>query len=225
VHAELRRRGHRVNRKRVERIMRERGIVGVTRRRRRSLTKPDVKVAPAPDLIGRDFTAARPGVRLVGDITYLPTAEGWLYLATVIDLFSREVVGWSMAGHMRAALVVDALRMAGSRGALAKGAVFHTDRGSQYSAAAFRAAAARLGVRRSMGRTGSCFDNAAAESFFAVLKTEIGTRVWLSRTAARADVFRFIEVHYNRRRLHSTLGYRTPHETRTSYSQGIALTA
>ena len=95
----------------------------------------------------------------------------------------------------------------------------------QYSAAAFRAAAARLGVRRSMGRTGSCFDNAAAESFFAVLKTEIGTRVWLSRTAARADVFRFIEVHYNRRRLHSTLGYRTPHETRTSYSQGIALTA
>ncbi len=135
--------------------MRERGIGGVTRRRRRSLTKPDVKAAPAPDLIGRDFTAARPGARLVGDTPYVPTAEGWLYLATVIDLFSREVVGWSMAGHMRADLVIDALRMAGARGALAKGAVFHTDRGGQGSAAAFRAAAARLGVRRSMGRTGS----------------------------------------------------------------------
>lgn len=127
---ELRRRGRPVNRKRVERIMRQRGIVGVTRRRRRSLTRQDSTAAPAPDLIGRDFTAPAPGQRLVGDITYLPTQEGWLYLATTIDLFNREVIGHAMAEHMRAELVADAVDLAHRRGLIEPGAVFHTDRGS-----------------------------------------------------------------------------------------------
>ena len=131
VHDELRR-GHRVNRKRVERLMRQRHIVGITRRRRRSLTKPDAKAAPAPDLIGRDFTAPAPGQRLVGDITYLPTAEGWLYLAIVIviDLFNEEVIGHAMAEHMRAGLVCKAVDLAYKRGLVEPKAIFHSDRGS-----------------------------------------------------------------------------------------------
>jgi transposase InsO family protein len=127
VAAELRRRGRAVNRKRVERIMRHRGIVGITRRRRRSLTRQDQAAAPAPDLIGRDFTAAAPGQRLVGDITYLPTGEGWLYLATVIDLHTREVVGHAMAEHMRASLVCEAVELACRRGLTRPGAIFHSD--------------------------------------------------------------------------------------------------
>ncbi|WP_406068466.1 IS3 family transposase [Micromonospora sp. NBC_01638] len=130
VAVELRRRGRRVNRKRVERIMRERGIVGITRRRRRSLTRQDQTAAPAPDLIGRDFTADAPGQRLVGDITYLPTAEGWLYLATTIDLHTREVIGHAMAAHMRADLVADAVTLAHQRGLVDPKAIFHSDRGS-----------------------------------------------------------------------------------------------
>ncbi|WP_406424626.1 IS3 family transposase [Streptomyces sp. NBC_00842] len=128
VHAALRRKGHAINRKKVERIMRERDIRGVTRRRRRHLTQQDTKAAPAPDLVGRDFTATRPGTKLVGDITYLPTVEGWWYLATVIDLATREVIGYAMAEHHRAELVTDALRMAAGRGDLQCGCIMHTDR-------------------------------------------------------------------------------------------------
>jgi transposase InsO family protein len=133
ITAELRRRGLRINRKRVERVMRERGLAGITRRRRRSLTKQDTRAAPAPDLIRRDFTAVAPGMRLVGDITYLPTAEGWLYLATTIDLFNREVVGHAMATHIRAELVCDAVELAHRRGLVRSNAIFHSDRGSQYT--------------------------------------------------------------------------------------------
>jgi putative transposase len=193
VHAELRRLGRAVNRKRVERVMRERRIAGITRRRHRSLTRPDKQARPAPDLIGRDFTAARPGTRLVGDITYLPTLEGWLYLACWLDLATREVVGYAMADHHRAELVVDALRMAHGRGGLHPGCITHSDRGSEYTSAEFLAEIRTLGLRQSTGRTGSCFDNAAAESFWAVLKEEIGTRIWPDRATARADVFAFIE--------------------------------
>jgi putative transposase len=214
VHRELRRRGRRVNRKRVERIMRHRGIVGVTRRRRRSLTKQDAAAAPAPDLLKRDFSATVPGTKLVGDITYLPTGQGWLYLATVLDLATREVIGYAMAEHMRAELVVQALEAAARRHRLAPGCIFHSDRGSQYTSGEFRAVLARLGMRQSMGRTGSCYDNSAAESLFATLKTEVGTVAWPSRAKARTEVFFFIEVYYNRQRLHSTIGYRTPHEMR-----------
>lgn len=215
ITAELRRRGEAVNHKKVERVMRERGITGVTRRRPRSLTRPD-KTAAAPDLIGRDFTADAPGQRLVGDITYLPTQEGWLYLATVLDLHTREIVGHALAAHMRADLVCDAIALAADRGLAGPGAVFHSDRGTQYASTEFRRTLAALGIRASMGRTGSCYDNAAAESFFATLKTEIGTRSWTTRHHARRDVFAYL-AYYNHHRLHSTLDYRTPHETRLSY--------
>ncbi|MYQ82030.1 MULTISPECIES: IS3 family transposase [unclassified Streptomyces] len=201
VHAELRRLGRWVNRKRVARLMREHGIQGVTRRKHRSLTRPDKKARPAPDLIGRDFHAETPGTKLVGDITALPTAEGWLYLACWLDLATREIVGYSMANHHRADLVVDALDMAHGRGGLQPGYVIHSDRGSEYTSTRFRYRIRDLGLRQSCGRTGSCFDNAAAESFWALLKEEIGTRVWPDRATARADVFDFIETFYNRRRL------------------------
>jgi transposase InsO family protein len=216
VHAALRRKGHAINRKKVERIMRERDIRGVTRRKRRYLTKQDTKAAPAPDLVGRDFTAAEPGTKLVGDITYLATIEGWWYLATVIDLATREVIGYAMADHHRAELVTDALEMAAGRGQLQPGCIMHTDRGSEYTSSEFRREVRKLNLRQSMGRTGICYDNAAAESFFGLLKAEIGTTVWESREAARADVFRFIEVEYNRTRLrkHPEFGYLTPLETR-----------
>jgi transposase InsO family protein len=224
VHDELRRRGRTVNRKRVERLMRERHIVGITRRRRRSLTKPDAKAAPAPDLIGRDFTAPAPGQRLVGDITYLPTAEGWLYLATVIDLFNKEVIGHAMAEHMRAGLVCRAVDLAYKRGLVEPKAIFHSDRGSQYTSTEFRARLAHFDMRASMGRTGSCFDNAAAESFFASLKAEIGTKVWATRDEARRAVFAYL-TDYNRNRLHSTLPRQTPYEARVCYRQPNALAA
>jgi transposase InsO family protein len=224
VTTELRRRGRRVNRKRVERIMRERGIVGITRRRRRSLTKQDTSAAPAPDLIGRDFTAPAPGQRLAGDITYLPTQEGWLYLATTIDLFNREVIGHAMAEHMRAELVSDAVELAHRRGLIQPDAIFHSDRGSQYTSAEYRATLTRLRMRASMGRVGSCYDNAVAESFFASMKAEIGTRVWATRAEARQAVFAYI-TYYNHNRLHSTLRHRTPYEARVCYRQPTALAA
>jgi transposase InsO family protein len=224
VATELRRRGRPVNRKRVERIMRHRGIVGITRRRRRSLTKQDTAAAPAPDLIGRDFTAPAPGQRLVGDITYLPTAEGWLYLATVIDLHTREVVGHAMAEHMRAGLVCEAIELACRRGLVRPDAIFHSDRGSQYTSAEFTATLKRLRVRGSMGRVGSCYDNSPAESWFATCKAEIGTRVWETREQARQAVFTYL-TYYNHQRLHSTLKYRTPYETRVMYRQDTALAA
>jgi transposase InsO family protein len=207
VHDELRRRGRQVNRKRVERLMRQ-----------------DATAAPAPDLIGRDFTATAPGQRLVGDITYLPTAEGWLYLATTIDLFNREVIGHAIAEHMRAELVCDAVRLAHRRGLVEPLAIFHSDRGTQYSSTDFRAALGTLNMRASMGRVGSCFDNAVAESFFASLKAEIGTKVWATRAEARKAVFAYL-TYYNQHRLHSTLTRRTPYEARVCYRQPIALAA
>ncbi|MFD3678419.1 IS3 family transposase [Streptomyces sp. NPDC058613] len=228
VTAELRRQGRPVNHKRVARVMRENGIAGNSRRAgRRSLTKADTKAAPSPDLIGRDFTAAGPGTKIVGDITYIPTAEGWLYLASWLDLATREIIGYSMAGHHRADLVVDALDMAVALGRLEPGCVIHSDRGSEYTSGQFRDRIRELEHRQSMGRTGSCFDNAAAESFWAVLKEEIGTRFWPDRVTARADIFDFIETFYNRRRLrkHTHWGYLTPHETRLRYRQDQALAA
>ncbi|GHA71458.1 hypothetical protein GCM10010372_83080 [Streptomyces tauricus] len=216
-----------MNRKRVACLMREHGIQGVTRRRRRSLTRPDKKARPAPDLIGRDFHAGAPGTKLVGDITALPTAEGWLYLACWLDLATREVVGYSMADHHRAGLVVDALRMAAGRGRLRPGCISHSDRGSKYTSSQFRRSIDELGLRQSCGRTGSCFDNAAAESFWALLKEEIGTRVWPDRATARAQVFDFTETFYNRRRLrkHKVFGYLTPAETRQRHQHDLAAAA
>ncbi|MFJ9613797.1 IS3 family transposase [Streptomyces noursei] len=224
IHAELRCLGQCVNRKRIARVMGENGIQGAHRRRRRSLTRPDKKARPAPDLIGRDVHADQPGTKLVGDITFLPTAEGWLYLACWIDLATREVVGYAMADHHHASLVVDALKMAHGRGGLQPGCITHSDRGSEYTSAEFRCAIDELGLRQSCGRTGSCFDNADAESFWVLLKEEIGTRTWPDRATARAEVFAFIETFYNRRRLrkHRVFGYLTPAETRKRHQHTLA---
>jgi putative transposase len=214
VTAELWRRGWRVNHKRVERLMATHGIVGYRPRRRRSLTKPDVATPPTPDLIGRLFDPDRPDVAWCGDITYIPTDEGWLYLASVLDLASRHLLGWSMGAHHDAGLVTDALEAAvATRGAdQMPGTIFHTDRGAEYTSTACIDACTRLGLRRSMGRTGSCLDNAVAESWFASLKVELVDRQhYRTRAEARASIFAWI-AWYNRRRLHSTNNDRPPIE-------------
>ncbi len=199
-------------------IMAEQHLAAVQPRAYKTTTQPDKDAAYPHDAIGRDFTADAPGTRLVGDITYLRTGQGWLYLATVIDLYSRMVVGWAIADNMRAPLVCQALRMAHDGGYLAPQAVFHSDRGSQYSSREFARCCTDLHVTPSMGRTGVCFDNAAAESWFATLKNEMYHRHWFP-THARAchAVAEYIEVFYNRKRHHSTLGYRTPWQTWTEY--------
>jgi putative transposase len=199
-------------------LMRELGLAAVQPRVYKRTTVPGKEPVAAPDLIDRDFTADAPGQRLVGDITYLRTGEGWLYLATVIDLATRMVVGWQTAAHMRTVLVTDALQMAIDSGHVTGDAIFHSDRGTQYTSAEFDAFTAKNGIRRSLGRTGVCWDNAAAESFFATLKNEMYYRqTFATRARARFAVAEYIEVFYNRRRLHSTLGYRTPFEALTDY--------
>ena len=214
VTAELRRRGWGINHKRVERLMRLHGIVGFRPRRRRSLTKPDAGAAPAPDLLGRLFDPDQLDVAWCGDVTYIPTDEGWLYLASVIDLASRYLLGYSMSTHHDAALVVGALDAAVATRGLKRldGTIFHTDRGGEYTSAACIAACQRLGLRRSMGRTGSCLDNAVAESWFASLKVELVDRAhYRTRAEARAAIFAWI-AWYNRVRLHSARGYLPPIE-------------
>jgi putative transposase len=204
--------------------MRQNGIAGVTRRKRRCLTKPDADAAAVADLIRREFTAPMPGLELIGDITCLRTAEGWLYLATVLDLCSKEVLGYAIAPHMRASLAVDAITAAHRTGLVAGNAIMHTDRGSQYHSRTYRNALRRLGIRQSTSRTGSCLDGAAAESFFATIKTEIGVESWPDRTTARRDIEAWITV-YNERRLHSSLGYRTPAETRIAWQLRMSTAA
>lgn len=213
VHAELRARGHRINRKRVTRLMRTNHSVGRHLRKKKRTTIADRTAAPAPDLVMRDFTADALNTRWCGDITYIAVGSTWLYLATVIDIYSRKVVGWSIADHMRTSLVTDAIEMAvAARGGRVHGVVFHTDRGAQYSAASFADVCRRHGIRRSMGRVGSSYDNALAESFFQGLKRELlHGRRWTSKAQTRLELFRWLS-YYNRRRRHSALGYRTPAE-------------
>ena len=210
-HAELRAGGVRCARKRVARLMRAAGLVGCHRRRRGRTTVADPAHAPAPDLVAREFVARAPNRLWIGDITYLPTREGWLYLAVLVDVYSRRVVGWAMADHQRAELAIDALTMALQRRRPAHGLVPHTDRGCQYTAAAYRALLAAHGVAASLSRAGECLDNAMAESFFATLKAELGdTRTWPTRAAARQAIFEWLEVWYNRQRRHSALDYHSP---------------
>lgn len=201
----------RVNRKRVARVMRERGIAGLRLRRRVRTTIPEPDDTPVPDLIQRQFTAQEPNRRYVGDITYLPYDGGHLYLATVIDCFSRRLVGWSIAEHMRTEIVADALRAAlRERGSLA-GAVFHADHGAQYTSKDYAQLCRDLDVSLSMGAVGSSADNALAESFNATLKRETlrGRARWDTARDARLAVFRWI-LHYNTRRRHSACGYLSP---------------
>jgi putative transposase len=204
-------------------LMRELGLRACQPRAYRRTTLPGERPVVSPDLIERDFTAVQPGTRLVGDITYLKTGEGWLYLATVIDLATRMVVGWQLAEHMRTPLVVDALQMAITHGHIKPDAVFHSDRGAQYTSTIFAAYCAGKRVRTSLGRTGVCWDNAAAESFFAALKNEMYHReTFTTRARARFAVADYIEVFYNRQRLHSALGYRTPAEALTDHQRRLA---
>jgi transposase InsO family protein len=219
VSVELRERGNPVNHKRIERLMRRHATVGAHLRRRKRTTIPDPATPPAPDLIARDFTAEHINTRWCGDITYLPVAGRWLYLATVIDIASRRLIGWSIAPHMRTSLVIDALTAAiAARGGQVSGVVFHSDRGAQYGASDFARACDAHGIRRSMGHIGSSYDNALAESFFAILKRELpaARTGWDSESQARQQLFRWIAF-YNHRRRHSAIGYLSPtdYETRT----------
>lgn len=218
IHAALARQGERVTPELVRAIMRALGLVPCQPRPWRPTTTVAGDTGSIPDLVARDFTADVPGTKLVGDITYLPTWQGWLYLATVIDCHTKACIGYALADHLRADLVIDALQMAARNYTLSDGAIFHSDRGTQYTSQSFAEAAAELGVRRSVGRTGSCFDNALAESFNASLKVErVHRTVYPTREHARKDVTRYIEFRYNTRRLHSALGYRTPQEVHDEY--------
>jgi putative transposase len=211
VHRALRDQGVHVGRARVARIMRNKGLIGRCRRRWVTTTISDPDLV-AVDLLKRSFA---PGTQLdrvyVGDITYIRTWEGWLYLGTVIDLASRRVVGWAMADHMRAELVCDALRMAIENRHPAPGAMFHSDRGTQYTSKEYTDLLTEHEMIQSLSRPRQCWDNAVAESFFAALKLECIYRQALpTRRHARRAVFDYIEVFFNRRRLHSSLGYLTP---------------
>jgi transposase InsO family protein len=214
VTAELREKGHVVNEKRVARIMRTFSITGIRLRRRVRTTAPDPASGQVADLFGRDFTAAEPGRKLMGDITYLPLQGGkFLYLATVLDCFSRKIVGWSISDHMRTDLVADALRMAArTRGGLDR-AVFHSDHGAQYGSRAYAGLCDQLGVTRSMGTVGTSADNAACESFHASLKRETlqGAHDYGDATICRRTVFAWL-TRYNTRRRHSTNGHLSPTE-------------
>jgi transposase InsO family protein len=219
VAAQLNREGHECSIGLVADLMRELGLRAVQPRAYKQTTIPSHEPVETPDLLDRHFAAGGAcGERLVGDITYLKTGEGWLYLATVIDLATRMVIGWQLAGHMRTSLVLDALQMGIDAGLVAPGAIFHSDRGTQYTSAEFARFCKDKLVRTSVGHTGVCWDNAAAESFFAALKNEMYYRhSWPTRTRARFAVAEYIEVFYNRRRLHSSLGYRTPLEALTEH--------
>jgi transposase InsO family protein len=220
VAAQLNREGHECSVGLVADLMRELGLKAVQPRAYKRTTVPGEDPVESPDLIGRDFDPASglPGERLVGDITYLKTGEGWLYLATVLDLATRMVVGWQLATHLRTSLVVEALQMALDARLVRPDAIFHSDRGTQYTSREFAQFCKDKHTRTSVGRTGVCWDNAAAESFFAALKNEMYHRQhWPTRARARFAVADYIEVFYNRRRLHSTLGYRTPFEALTEH--------
>lgn len=211
----LRAAGERVCVNTVARLMREEGLAARRKKRFAPRTTDSAHGRPAADnLLGRDFAADRPGSVWVADITYIPTDEGWLYLAAVMDLASRKIAGWSMTDHMREELTRDALVMALARRAPLPGAVHHSDRGVQYACEGYRGLLAGHGITASMSRKGapgSCYDNAPMESFWATLKTELVHRErYATRGDARASIFEYIEVFYNRQRLHSSLGYQSP---------------
>jgi putative transposase len=211
VHAELRAAGEKHGRKRIARLMRVAGLIGASRRRTGvTTTRRDKDARPAPDLVDRNFVASQPNRLWVADITFVPTASGFLYLAVVLDAWSRKIVGWSMTNHLRAELVIDALEMAiGQR--QPGGVIHHSDQGGQYTSLAFGKRCQEAGVRPSMGSVGDAYDNAMCESFFATLECELlDRRRFASQAEARMACFSFIEGWYNPVRLHSALGYQSP---------------
>jgi transposase InsO family protein len=212
IHAELRAQGQPCNHKRIERLMRQHHIRARQVRRFRCTTEAQPGLPIAPNRLNQVFRASAPNQVWTADITYLDTAEGWLYLATVLDLYSRRIVGWAMAEHMETTLVRDALQMALTQRQPAAGLLHHSDRGRQYASAEYQAVLTAHGVECSMSRRGNCYDNAVHESFFGTLKSECAEGRFASRTAARQCVFEYIEVWYNRQRRHSALGYLSPVE-------------
>jgi putative transposase len=224
VHAELRSLGVKCGRRRVARLMRAEGLWGCVRGKKRRTTRRDPRAAPAPDLLRGDFVAAQPNRVWLADITYIPTREGFLYLAFILDTHSRRIVGWSMDSHMRTELVVDALEMAVWRRKPSAGLVHHSDRGVQYTAISFGKRLEEVGIVPSMGRTGTALDNAMAESFIATLKTElVHRRHFPDREVARSAIFEYLEGFYNRRRLHSALSYQSPRSYEEATMEGVAV--
>jgi transposase InsO family protein len=223
MHRTLHAEGLSVGKRRVERAMQSLGIQARTRRRFRVTTAANPSHPAADNILARDFTACGPDQRWVTDITYVWTDEGWCYLAAIIDLFSRSIVGWALDATLSTTLPLAALQMALRRRSPTAGLLHHSDRGCQYTSADYRAALDDLGAVVSMSRKGNCWDNAVAESFFATLKTElVHRRRWSTRLDLRAAVFEYIEVFYNRQRLHSTLGYKTPAQIETEHRLALA---
>jgi putative transposase len=227
IHAELRREGRRHSRRRIERLMREMGLSARQGRRPVSHTTNSCHNHPiAPNRLARNFTADRPDEVWLADISYIATDEGWLYLAAIKDMATREIVGWSMADHLRTELCIDALVMALQRRSPSAGLIHHSDRGVQYAAEPYRAVLQRHGITQSMSRRGNCLDNAPMESVFAALKVEhVHHCRFRTREEAKAAVFDYVEVFYTRQRLHSALGYRTPTEARASMAEVTRLAA
>ena len=221
IHAALLARGERVGRKRIARLMRAHGVQGRMRRAFRRTTDSNHHNPVAPNILDRKFDVAELNTNWCGDVTYLPTREGWLYLAILLDLASRRIVGWSMSSRIKSDIVRDAVTTAIHQRQPKGEMIFHSDRGSTYTAESFRELLDKHGVIASMSAKGQCWDNAVAESFFGSMKAELGDPVWESRAAARAAVFEYIEVWYNRQRLHSTLGYLSPER----YEQQLAQAA
>jgi putative transposase len=219
IHAVLRARGFQVGRHRVARLMAQAGISVRPKRRFKLTTDSNHPFAIAPNVLGRNFTTTEPDQAWVADITYIPTLQGWLYLAVIIDLFSRRVVGWSMAEQMRVDLVLAALQAAlGHRMPAASGLVFHSERGSQYASGDYRGALQAAGISCSMSRKGNCWDNAVAESFFATLKSEfVHVQSFVTREVAKTAIVEWIEVFYDRQRIHSTLNYLSPVQFEQQY--------
>jgi len=212
IHAELTSTGTHCGRKRVARLMRQAGLTGCHRRRPFHTTRRDPQAEPAPDLVQRTFTASTPNQLWIADITYVPTrGEGFLYLAVIVDVFSRRIVGWSMADHQRTALVVSALEMAVWNRRPGAGLIHHSDHGCQYTSLLFGERCQAVGIRCPMGSVGDCYDNAMAESFFATLESELLKRqTFQTQLEARTALFDYIEVFYNRQRRHSALDYLSP---------------
>ena len=222
IHAKLAENGTQVGHNRVARLMRVAGIQGVIRRKRRCTTQRHPEASPAADLVDRDFTSTAPDELWVADITYISTGEGFLYLAVVVDAYSRRVIGWAMATRMKTQLVLDALEMA-IRQRRPKGVIHHSDHGSQYTSVEFGRRCRKAGIRPSMGSVGDCFDNAMCESFFATLECELLDRhEFRTRAEAQRAVFEFIEGWYNLHWLHSSLGYDTPVRYEKRYAARIA---
>ena len=223
---ELKDQGETVGRHRVARIMRENAIVGTPKKKFRKTTDSDHDYPVVENLLDREFEAETANEVWVGDITYIRTARGWVYLAVILDLFSRRVVGWSLDNNMRKELVLKALEMAKGHRDILPGAIFHSDRGSQYASGAFQQALKDAGMVPSMSRKGDCWDNAVAESFFATIKRELIDRAfWINEKSVRMAVFEYIEVFYNRKRKHSTNGNLSPVEYERLYTRSAAVAA